>query len=57
MDIEELVARGQHGDEDAFADLYRAYHRRMMGICQGIVGNREVAEDLVQDAFVLAFSK
>ena len=57
MDIEELIERGRQGDETAFESLYKAYHRQMTGICQRIVDNRQVAEELAHDAFLLAFAK
>ena len=57
MDIEQLVARGVQGDEVALGSLYRAYHQRMTVICQRIVGDRQVAEELAHDAFLLAFAK
>ena len=57
MDIEQLVARGVQGDEAALGSLYRAYHRRMTAICQRIVGDHQVAEELAHDAFLLAFAK
>ena len=57
MDIEELIERGRQGDEAALGSLYRAYHRQMTMICQRIVDNRQVAEELAHDAFLLAFAK
>jgi len=57
MDIEGLIERGRQGDETALGSLYKAYHRQMTGICQRIVGNRQVAEELAHDAFLLAFAK
>ena len=57
MGIEELIERGRQGDEDALGSLYKAYHRQMTGICQRIAGNRQVAEELAHDAFLLAFAK
>ena len=57
MDIEEFIERGRQGDEDSLGSLYKAYHRQMTGICQRIVGNRQVAEELAHDAFLLAFAK
>ena len=53
----QLIERGRQGDETAFGSLYRAYHRQMTGICQRIVDNRQVAEELAHDAFLLAFAK
>ena len=57
MDIEQLVARGVQGNEVALGSLYRAYHQRMKVICQRIVGDHQVAEELAHDAFLLAFTK
>lgn len=57
MDIEQLIERGRQGDETALGSLYRAYHRQMTMICQRIVDNRQVAEELAHDAFLLAFAK
>ena len=57
MDIEQLIERGRRGDEAALGSLYEAYHRRMTAICQRIVGDRRVAEELAHDAFLLAFAK
>ena len=57
MDIEELIERWRQGDETALGSLYGAYHRQMTGICQHIVGNQQVAEELAHDAFLLAFAK
>ena len=57
MDIEHLIERGRQGDEAALGSLYGAYHRRMTAICQSIVGDHRVAEELAHDAFLLAFAK
>ena len=53
----QLIERGRQGNEAALGSLYKAYHRQMTGICQRIVGNRQVAEELAHDAFLLAFAK
>ena len=53
----QLIERGRQGDETALGSLYRAYHRQMTMICQRIVDNRQVAEELAHDAFLLAFAK
>ena len=57
MNLDKLIERGRQGDETAFESLYNAYHRQMTGICQRIVRNHEVAEELAHDAFLLAFAK
>ena len=57
MDIEKLIEQGRRGDETALRGLYRTYYQRMARICQRIVGDRRVVEELSHDAFLLAFAK
>lgn len=57
MDIEKLIEQGRRGDETALRGLYRTCYQRMARICQRIVGDRRVAEELSHDAFLLAFAK
>ena len=57
MDMEKLIEQGRRGDETALRGLYRTYYQRMARICQRIVGDRRVAEELSHDAFLLAFAK
>ena len=49
-----LVLRHQHGDADAFDELYRRYHHRLVTYCLRRVGDRHTAEELAQEAFVKA---
>ena len=42
----------QSGDESAFDQLFRKYYTPLTFFAQNIVNNKEVAEDLVEDAFV-----
>ena len=49
-----LVLRHQQGDADAFDELYRRYHHRLVSYCARRVGDRHTAEELAQDAFVKA---
>jgi RNA polymerase sigma-70 factor (ECF subfamily) len=48
----ELIARAQAGDEQAFAELIRAYNAYVYAIVIGIVNNPLDAEEVVQDIFV-----
>jgi RNA polymerase sigma-70 factor, ECF subfamily len=48
----ELVDRLRAGDEDAFAELVRRYHRLMLRVARGYVRTDAVAEEVVQDAWV-----
>jgi RNA polymerase sigma-70 factor (ECF subfamily) len=49
---EELVARLQAQDKNAFAILYDNYSSSLYGIVLKIVQTSEVAEDVLQEAFV-----
>ena len=51
--IDETLA----GDTDAFGQLVRRYQDRLYNSMVHVVGSREEAEDVVQDAFVRAFVK
>lgn len=50
-----LVARAQHGDDNAFAQLYEAWFDRVFGVARHIVRNDEAAADATQDAFMSAW--
>lgn len=47
-----LVERLQAGDEKAFATVVRAYHNQMIDVARSFVDSREVAEEVVQDAWL-----
>lgn len=56
MCTEELVTKAMAGEAGAFADLYKAYRPRMIKLCSGILrGGNGSADDIIQDAFVIAF--
>ena len=48
----ELIYHAQAGDEQAFAELIRAYNAYVYAIVIGIVNNPYDAEEVVQDIFV-----
>jgi len=48
----ELVRRWQSGDEGAFADLIRRHEQRVFRLLYRMMGNREEAEDVAQEAFL-----
>ena len=52
----QLVRAAKKGDVGAFEDLVRRYDRNVFRIAQHITQNREDAEDVVQDAFLKAYS-
>lgn len=54
--ITTLVEKAKQDDADAFSALYQMYYPKMKGICINILGeDKAVVDDLVQDAFILAF--
>jgi RNA polymerase sigma-70 factor (ECF subfamily) len=53
---EELVARAQRGDRDAFAVLYDRYLPAIHGYCYRLLGEREAAEDAATDVFMRALA-
>jgi RNA polymerase sigma-70 factor (ECF subfamily) len=53
----ELASRARAGDTDAFGQLVTRLMKRAYVIAFRLMRNREDAEDLVQDAFVVAFRK
>ena len=54
--ITTLVEKAKQGDADAFSTLYQMCYPKMKGICINIFReDKDVVDDLVQDAFILAF--
>jgi len=49
---EELVSLAQSGDSEAFATLYDRHSRSAYSLAYRMMGERQSAEDLVQDAFL-----
>jgi RNA polymerase sigma-70 factor (ECF subfamily) len=52
-----LVERARNGDRAAFDALYRMHAGRVYGVCLRMVADAERAEQLTQDAFVLAWRR
>ena len=53
MEITRLIERCKQGDEDALAELYKAYAQRMRGVCRRYVRDEQTTEDLLHDAFLI----
>lgn len=56
-DIEQLVNGARDGDPMAQSLLYKQCRGRVVAVCQRVVGNRQLAEELADDAMLVAFSK
>ena len=53
----DLVALCLRGDADAFDVLVRRHYRAAFAVALGVLGNRQDAEDVVQDSFVKAIDR
>jgi RNA polymerase sigma-70 factor (ECF subfamily) len=51
----QLLAAAKRGHSVAFGELFNRYRRRIFSLAQRIVRNHEDTEDVVQEAFQLAF--
>src|SRR5580704_11391482 len=56
MDHEHLVRRASGGDVEAFVELTRRFQHFAFGSALALVHDFQHAEDVVQDAFVAAWS-
>lgn len=52
-----VVKKACKGDAAARAWLYEQYSKAMFNICMRMASDRSAAEDLLQDAFIIAFNK
>jgi RNA polymerase sigma-70 factor, ECF subfamily len=50
-----LLQKAKSGDSQAFAEIYDLYAARIFGFISHMVGSRQDAEDVTQDAFFLAY--
>jgi RNA polymerase sigma-70 factor (ECF subfamily) len=52
-----VVTKAQGGDVSAFQELFDVYGPKILNYLFRMTGSREMAEDLAQDTFILAFKK
>ncbi len=52
---DELIQRAVHGDQEAFRQLWEAYHAIAMAAALRLCHHRPLAEDITQGAFLLAW--
>lgn len=57
MNEKELVSRARAGDFDAFTELINAHKDRLYGLALKLSGNRQDAEDILQETFLKAIDK
>ena len=54
-DVDGLVTRAQRGDRAAFSDLVRLHQDEVFTVAMRLVGDRELAADVAQDALLRAW--
>jgi RNA polymerase sigma-70 factor (ECF subfamily) len=54
-EIEEAVRRFLDGEQEAFSLIVRRYEKRVYNLAWRMLGNREDAQDVVQETFLSAF--
>ena len=55
--LPDLLRRTAAGDKPAFASLYQATSAKLFGVALRICGRREVAEEVLQEAFVAIWGR
>ncbi len=51
----QLLEKARKGEPEAFSILVEKYSARLFGACFSLLGNRQDAEDCVQDTFIKAY--
>jgi RNA polymerase sigma factor (sigma-70 family) len=55
--LPELLRRTAAGDKPAFGELYHATSAKLFGVALRICGRREIAEEVLQEAFVAVWGR
>ena len=55
MTEKELITKAKKGDQDAFGQLVLAHQNKVFTLCVHMMGSREEAEDMAQEAFLKAW--
>lgn len=55
LTADEIIEGCKQGKQLAQSELFRLYAPKLLGVCYRYAGNREAAEDLLQDTFVKIF--
>ena len=55
MTEKDIIARVLSGHREAYAELVRTHHAKIIGLCRSMLGNRADAEDAAQEVFIKAF--
>ena len=53
----DLVEKAKNGDSVAWSELYSATFPVAYGVAVQLVKNKDIAEDIIQDSYITAFTK
>ena len=56
MEITRLIEQCRQGDAEALGELYKAYVKRMKGVCRRYISDEDAINDVLHDAFVIIFT-
>ena len=56
MEITRLIERCRQGDAEALGELYKAYAKKMKGVCRRYISDDRDINDVLNDAFVIIFT-
>ncbi|MBR6827264.1 MAG: sigma-70 family RNA polymerase sigma factor [Prevotella sp.] len=56
MEITRLIEQCRQGDSEALGELYKAYAKRMKGVCRRYISDEDAVNDVLHDAFVIIFT-
>lgn len=54
-DTFKLVQRAQHGDKEAYGEIYKLYQKKIYRFSYYMMQNQELAEDITQNTFIKAW--
>ena len=58
LTVEEVwIVQAKQGSQEAFYHLYEAYHKRMYALCWRMLADKDSAEDVCQEIFVVLWQK
>lgn len=52
-----LLKRAQQGNSNSYGEIVDRYQRSVLNLCYRMMGTRQDAEDMTQDAFIRAFDR
>ena len=53
----DLAVRARHGDAGAYGELVERYQTSVFNVCYRMMGNRQEAEDMSQEAFIRGYER